>query len=91
MRAEAKPRGPAGREAKKTGDPAEFRFDCTALGNVMMKRMTGNQDWDGEAKSFTLTFRFNEFDTLESLEVPAHITENAIDVENLNILDGILN
>ena len=57
----------------------------------MMKRMTGNQDWDGEAKSFTLTFRFNEFDTLESLEVPAHITENAIDVENLNILDGILN
>ena len=76
---------------KKTGDPAEFRFDCTALGNVMMKRMTGNQDWDGEAKSFTLTFRFNEFDTLESLEVPAHITENAIDVENLNILDGILN
>lgn len=74
----------------KSGRPAEFRFDCTALGNVLIKHMTGNQDWDGEAKAFILTFHFDEFDTLDSMEVPAHVKENAIDVDHLNILDGIL-
>ena len=73
-----------------SGRPAEFRFDCTALGNALIKQLIGNQNWNGEAKSFTMTFRFDEFDTLESLEIPEHVTENAIDVENLNILDGIL-
>ena len=75
---------------KKTGDPAEFRFDCTALGNVMMKRMTGDQAFDGDTRSFILTFRFKEFDTLETLEVPSDVVDNAVDSENLNIMDGIL-
>ena len=73
---------------KDTSLPARIFCDCTELGNIMVQQ-AGTEEFSARADKFQITMQFNEYDTIDEIKIPDEVTREAVESEDLNIMDLI--
>ncbi|HAB94637.1 MAG TPA: hypothetical protein DCF49_07740 [Lachnospiraceae bacterium] len=69
--------------------PARAQVDCTALGSILIREQLKEKGIDVRTERFMITVDFTEYNTIESLEIPAEVKSTAIEGE-VDLIDEMM-